>query len=339
MSSANEMHWTPISGAPEFDQFGSYLVDAPFAIHPQFESHTSSSSAGDASTDGDLFKPDSIDAGDHVRAAQRSASPNTGASDSRIRNYRGIPVTDSPSFQSRYVSDDSGGVWVSNDEYLKPSPTSPPLVSPYKRAFSETPSYSFPSTSCQSRMNLRPNSPLSTSISINGDRTSMSPTRSTSHLSHEDITPPANGKRKKHRRKAHNDIEKRYRIRLNEKIAELRDSIPSLRVNAGSPQDGVRKDSLAGSLHKVNKANVLEKATEYIKSLEMCNQRLQAELNRMINMSRSNHTGMPMQPIPSNYTMMENNYETLPPTLQRNHPPDPYAYMTHEQQFGYPSPK
>lgn len=90
--------------------------------------------------------------------------------------------------------------------------------------------------------------------------------------------------RKKPRRKTHNAIEKRYRVKLNEKIAELRDSIPSLRQQAattpgGSPLgESSATDPVSGQ--KINKANILEKATEYVKHLENSNRRLQSELHR-----------------------------------------------------------
>lgn len=94
----------------------------------------------------------------------------------------------------------------------------------------------------------------------------------------------ASKSRKKPRRSTHNAIEKRYRVKLNEKIAELRDSIPSLRQQAattpgGSPLgESSATDPVSGQ--KINKANILEKATEYVKHLENCNRRLQSELQR-----------------------------------------------------------
>ena len=100
--------------------------------------------------------------------------------------------------------------------------------------------------------------------------------------------------RKKPRRKAHNAIERRYRIKLNEKIAELRDSIPTLRQNPmltvdGSDEDMGERVGEGVVTQKVNKANILEKATEYVKHLEARNQNLEAELRRIISLTRSNH--------------------------------------------------
>lgn len=72
---------------------------------------------------------------------------------------------------------------------------------------------------------------------------------------------------------AHNMIEKRYRTNLNDKIAALRDSVPSLRAisqrsgNAEEEEDGEDLEGLTPA-HKLNKATVLSKATEYIRHLE-----------------------------------------------------------------------
>ncbi|KAI0580645.1 DUF2014 multi-domain protein [Pyrenophora tritici-repentis] len=84
---------------------------------------------------------------------------------------------------------------------------------------------------------------------------------------------------------AHNMIEKRYRTNLNDKIAALRDSVPSLRVMSrpnGTEEDDDPED-LEGltPAHKLNKATVLSKATEYIRHLEKRNKRLQEELTTM----------------------------------------------------------
>ncbi|ERF77211.1 hypothetical protein EPUS_05780 [Endocarpon pusillum Z07020] len=86
---------------------------------------------------------------------------------------------------------------------------------------------------------------------------------------------PANKKR------PHNVIEKRYRANLNDKIAELRQSVPSLRISATKGiKDGedVEHDAEdpSGST-KLNKASILSKAVEYIRHLEIRNKRLDDE--------------------------------------------------------------
>jgi hypothetical protein len=85
---------------------------------------------------------------------------------------------------------------------------------------------------------------------------------------------------------AHNMIEKRYRTNLNDKIAALRDSVPSLRVmsrpNGGNEEDDDPED-LEGltPAHKLNKATVLSKATEYIRHLEKMNKRQKEEIQTL----------------------------------------------------------
>ncbi|TVY85037.1 Sterol regulatory element-binding protein [Lachnellula suecica] len=81
---------------------------------------------------------------------------------------------------------------------------------------------------------------------------------------------------------AHNMIEKRYRTNLNDKIAALRDSVPSLRImtkSARGEDTADDREELQGltPAHKLNKATVLSKATEYIGHLEKRNKRLQEE--------------------------------------------------------------
>ncbi|GAB1315900.1 Clr6 histone deacetylase associated PHD protein-2 Cph2 [Madurella fahalii] len=85
---------------------------------------------------------------------------------------------------------------------------------------------------------------------------------------------------------AHNMIEKRYRTNLNDKIAALRDSVPSLRIMSKSArgEDTTEdREELHGltPAHKLNKATVLSKATEYIRHLEKRNNRLIEENNSM----------------------------------------------------------
>lgn len=61
---------------------------------------------------------------------------------------------------------------------------------------------------------------------------------------------------------AHNMIEKRYRTNLNDKIAALRDAVPSLRVtNKNSRGEEVLQEDLQGltPAHKLNKVRKKEK--------------------------------------------------------------------------------
>lgn len=85
---------------------------------------------------------------------------------------------------------------------------------------------------------------------------------------------------------AHNMIEKRYRTNINDKIAALRDSVPSLRIMSKSArgEDTTEdREELHGltPAHKLNKATVLSKATEYIRHLEKRNNRLLDENTAM----------------------------------------------------------
>ncbi|KAJ5154317.1 uncharacterized protein N7500_009756 [Penicillium coprophilum] len=97
------------------------------------------------------------------------------------------------------------------------------------------------------------------------------------------------GKKMPAKKRAHNVIEKRYRANLNDKIAELRDSVPSLRStknpNGGSADDDDEAEG-ANPANKLNKASILSKATEYIKHLEIRNQRLEDENTALKNRLR-----------------------------------------------------
>jgi hypothetical protein len=111
--------------------------------------------------------------------------------------------------------------------------------------------------------------------------------------SDDDVTtvtgPVQPGKKMPAKKRAHNVIEKRYRANLNDKIAELRDSVPSLRPtknsNGGSPDEDEQGDG-ANAASKLNKASILSKATEYIKHLETRNKRLEDENTALKNRLR-----------------------------------------------------
>lgn len=78
---------------------------------------------------------------------------------------------------------------------------------------------------------------------------------------------------------SHNVIEKRYRNNLNDKIVELRNSVPALRA-LGRANKGQDSEDLEGltPAHKLNKATVMAKATEYIKHLEKRNKTMADEM-------------------------------------------------------------
>ncbi|TLD28289.1 hypothetical protein PspLS_03719 [Pyricularia sp. CBS 133598] len=84
---------------------------------------------------------------------------------------------------------------------------------------------------------------------------------------------PDKGKEKagaKGDRTAHNDIERKYRTNLKDKIAELRDAVPALRTIPENEED-VEDVGQPSRGPKVSKGAVLTKATEYIHYLEKKN--------------------------------------------------------------------
>jgi hypothetical protein len=92
-------------------------------------------------------------------------------------------------------------------------------------------------------------------------------------------TPPES-KMARGAKRPHNMVERRYRNNLNEKIAALRDSVPSLRIKKAPPPntdeaEGGNEDE--DSSQKLNKGSILAKATEYISHLELRARRLDEE--------------------------------------------------------------
>ncbi|EWY95324.1 hypothetical protein FOQG_08741 [Fusarium oxysporum f. sp. raphani 54005] len=75
-------------------------------------------------------------------------------------------------------------------------------------------------------------------------------------------------------RTAHNDIERKYRTNLKDKIAELRDAVPALH---SIPEDGIEEGENSQRAPKVSKGTVLTKATEYIQYLERRNRSIMKE--------------------------------------------------------------
>ncbi|QVM10377.1 hypothetical protein D8B26_005038 [Coccidioides posadasii str. Silveira] len=145
------------------------------------------------------------------------------------------------------------------------------------------------------------------------------------------MSPPA-AKSLPSKKRSHNVIEKRYRANLNEKIAELRDSVPCLRImykqrfGGGTTKDDEEEEETIASTNKLNKASILSKATEYIKHLEMRNKRLEEEnialKNRLRQLEKSQEQGlaafppMPnMEPSPSESMVSPESATSSPPSI------------------------
>lgn len=139
--------------------------------------------------------------------------------------------------------------------------------------------------------------------------------------------PTQPGKKMPAKKRAHNVIEKRYRANLNEKIAELRDSVPSLRATKNPNGDSNDDDEGDGtpSTNKLNKASILSKATEYIKHLEIRNKRLEDENTALKNRLRQVDkaadqavTSTASVSSPSNYTVSSDSNPGTSPSVFSN---------------------
>lgn len=73
---------------------------------------------------------------------------------------------------------------------------------------------------------------------------------------------------KRSKKVAHNTVEQRYRMNINSKIAELRESIPSLRSTKANLSDDEENGGNNAPTRGLPKAKVLSKANEYILELE-----------------------------------------------------------------------
>jgi hypothetical protein len=78
-----------------------------------------------------------------------------------------------------------------------------------------------------------------------------------------------------YRKQSHNTIEKRYRVKLNEKIDILRQSIPEFHDMPSQIMEDGREEG--GTTHKLGKAAILTGAVEYITRSESCTVRLRIE--------------------------------------------------------------
>ena len=86
-------------------------------------------------------------------------------------------------------------------------------------------------------------------------------------------------------------MERRYRTNINDKIAALRDSVPTLRATKDPRRPTTHSD--AQPTQKLNKGTVLSTAVEYIRNLEKDNRRLELEISHLRARLRTVEQGAP----------------------------------------------
>ncbi|KAM3434060.1 hypothetical protein MY4824_005666 [Beauveria thailandica] len=85
-------------------------------------------------------------------------------------------------------------------------------------------------------------------------------------------------------RTTHNDVERKYRTNLKDRIAELRAAVPALQAQHDGESDGGGGGGGGASsgAPKVSKGTVLSKATEYIRQLEQANRAMMHEHRQLV---------------------------------------------------------
>ncbi|KAK4147578.1 uncharacterized protein C8A04DRAFT_34272 [Dichotomopilus funicola] len=82
-------------------------------------------------------------------------------------------------------------------------------------------------------------------------------------------------------RAAHNNIERKYRTNLKDRILELQNAVPALRVSQDKDGDD-DEETHPGNPPKISKSMVLTKATEYIRDLERRNKDLVEDQRELV---------------------------------------------------------
>ncbi|KAK3672364.1 Clr6 histone deacetylase associated PHD protein-2 Cph2 [Recurvomyces mirabilis] len=147
---------------------------------------------------------------------------------------------------------------------------------------SDTPSLHFSPTSSQNRASMSgnsiSNSPPQPAPKKKGGRKRKAEIMEEEQI--EDMGDWQEGDEPPVKKTSHNVIEKRYRNNLNDKIVELRSAVPALRA-MGRAHKGENTEDLEGltPAHKLNKATVMHKATEYIRHLEKRNKTISDEMD------------------------------------------------------------
>lgn len=143
------------------------------------------------------------------------------------------------------------------------------------------------------------------------------------------------GKEKKRRVKkvkaSHNDIERKYRLSINDKIVQLRNLVPTIRYGfkeiSNIPLDQSDLDALDGlePTKKLNKGTILNKTIEYIKHLEAkCEQykKLNLELTKTLAHNNNHSIIAPPPSISSSTTSSVISSTVVTPSIKtENHLP------------------
>jgi hypothetical protein len=159
----------------------------------------------------------------------------------------------SPSLEPRHVS--TSPTVAQRQLRLEPWPLVPSL---------EAVEPSLPSLPYESDISQLQSKPTSSTIAGSSRRKSIGTSTSESPTSATRLS-----------KTSHNMIEKRYRLKLNDKILSLRNAVPVLRASAAASEDLQPGRGIAS---KLNKGTVLTKATEYIQQLEHEKRQLEDEV-------------------------------------------------------------
>ncbi|AET37568.1 Hms1p Ecym_1333 [Eremothecium cymbalariae DBVPG len=145
----------------------------------------------------------------------------------------------------------------------------------------------------------------------------------------------------KRERMSHNIIEKKYRTNINDKILQLRDIVPTLRVTTklegGIPvtaEDELQLDGLHPA-RKLNKASILTKTIEYIRHLEGRCSSLKLE-NMKLKQGQSLSTPESLRQPSQNGQFLANGSGAQPPTTMYSSDVSSVATPSYNMAHAYP---
>ncbi|CAH6718825.1 serine-rich protein Tye7p [[Candida] jaroonii] len=181
-------------------------------------------------------------------------------------------------------------------EFVSPSisPILSPTINQFDQEFDYYDKKFNPNMSITSTSNTNSNNSINQSMnnvnSVNTRNSRNSINRMISNDSDEDEP--------KRCKSSHNVIEQRYRNKINDKFTALQNSVPTLRVVAKRKNDDEKErndfsedesdNDLEGlePARKLNKGTILAKSIEYIKFLELKNNRMRNEYNQLIEQAK-----------------------------------------------------